>query len=262
MAEATCRMFVKPMLLEHLDDIPNSWADIGNIPITYLDQIVPSPYGMPPFESLPDNWKFSDLTDERFSTFNNHVNVSGDRVEKYYEIKRVIGYTRRLKRIIPYSSSSFFLYLIPEYTDALSTLCVCEKLKPNWQRTYPSDSANVHCSFYHHILKSLYKYPEVWRGQPSPAKMLIPPVSPENETTNRGAANVVMSLLLYHRIVEPINNNGANGDVKGMQLANDYKEIYVMLVGDGLLQICVKTFENMIQESSFFQGKLSNDRYD
>ena len=62
---------------------------------------------------------------------------------------------------------------------------------------------------------------------------------------------MVMSLLLYHGIVEPINNNGANGDVKGMQLSADYKELYVMLVGNGLSQIRVKTFENMIQESSF-----------
>ena len=81
--------------------------------------------------------------------------------------------------------------------------------------------------------------------------MLIPAVSPENETTNKGAANVVMSLLLYHGVVEPVNSDGANGDVKGMRLAKDYDQRYVMLVGDGLLQICVKTFKNMIQESSF-----------
>ena len=80
----------------------------------------------------------------------------------------------------------------------------------------------------------------MWRGHLTPAKMLIPPVSPENETTNRGAANIVMSLLLYHGIVEPVNYDGANGDVKGMELADDYKERYVMLVGDGLSQICVK----------------------
>ena len=201
MAEAMCRMFIEPTLSEYLDDIPNRWTDVGKIPITYIDQIVPSPYGMPPFESLPDDWKFSNLSDDRFSTFYNNINVSGDRVAKYYELKMFIGCTRRLKRIIPYSSLSFFLYSIPQYTDTLSTLCECEKLKPNWQRTFPLDSANVHCSFYHHILKSLYKYPEVWRGKLAPAKMLIPPVSPENKMTNQGAANVVMSLLLYHGIV-------------------------------------------------------------
>lgn len=62
---------------------------------------------------------------------------------------------------------------------------------------------------------------------------------------------MVMSLLLYHSIVEPTDNNGTNGDVKGIHLAADYKERYVMLVGDGLLQIRVKTFETMIQELSF-----------
>ena len=251
MAEATCRMFVEPTLPEYICDILNSWNEVGEIPITYIDQIVPSPYGMLPFETLPVDWKFNDLGNERLSTFYSDIDLSGERVKKYYKIKRVIGYTRRLKRIIPYSSSSFFQYSIPRYTDALSALCVCEKLKSNWQRTFPSDSANVHCSFYHHILKSLYKFPDVWRGTLPPAKMLIPPVSPENETTNRGAANVVMSLLLYHGVVEPTDNNGANGDVKSIQLAADYKERYVMLVGDGLSQVRVKTFENLIQESSF-----------
>ena len=63
--------------------------------------------------------------------------------------------------------------------------------------------------------------------------MLISPVSPESETTNKGAANIAMSLLLYHGIVQPVNCNGANGDVKGMKLADEYDQRYVMLVGDG-----------------------------
>ena len=79
-----------------------------------------------------------------------------------------------------------------------------------------------------------------------PAKLLIPPVSPENETTNKGAANVIMSLLLMHGILEPTTNDGANGDLKGIRLAHDYKDRFVMLVGDGLSQIRAKTFEKMI----------------
>ena len=91
----------------------------------------------------------------------------------------------------------------------------------------------------------------MWRGEPKPAQLLIPAVSPVNKTTNKGAANVIMSLLLYHGVIKPTNSNGANGDIKGMHLSDDYQEQYVMLVGDGLSQILVKTFKNMIQESSF-----------
>ena len=36
-----------------------------------------------------------------------------------------------------------------------------------------------------------------------------------------------------------------------MKLADNYKDRYVLLVSDGLSQIWVKTFEDMIQESSF-----------
>ena len=88
-------------------------------------------------------------------------------------------------------------------------------------------------------------------NKPKPAHLLIPAVSPENETTNKGAANVILLLLLYHGVIEQTNSDGANGDVKGMHLADDHEERHVMLVGDDLSQIRVKTFENMIQESSY-----------
>ena len=75
-----------------------------------------------------------------------------------------------------------------------------------------------------------------------PVKLLIPPVSPDNETTNKGAANVIMSLLLMHGVVEATSNDGVNGNLKSIRLTDDYKDRYVMLVGDGLSQIRVKTF--------------------
>ena len=59
MAEATCRIFLKPMVFKYLKDIAVSWADIDPLPITYIDQVIPSPYEMPAFESLPENWQTS-----------------------------------------------------------------------------------------------------------------------------------------------------------------------------------------------------------
>ena len=108
------------------------------------------------------------------------------------------------------------------------------------------------CSFYHHIWKQLYKFTKVWRGEVGPVKLLIPPASPDNETTNKGATNVTMSLLLMHRVVQATSNEGVNGNLKGICLTNDYKDRYVMLVGDGLSQIRAKTFEKMIEDSSYW----------
>ena len=63
--------------------------------------------------------------------------------------------------------------------------------------------------------------------------------------------NVIMSLLLMHGVVVATSNEGTNGNTKHIALAEDYKTWFVMLVGDGLSQIRVKTFEKMIEDSSF-----------
>ena len=147
MAEATCRLFLEPKLFDYLESIPRTWAELGDIPITYLDQVIPSPYGMPPFKTLPDDWKVSDLVHERFSTFYNEIDVSSERVHKYYNVKQILGFNRRLKRILPYSSDKPFAYTINSHLDTLVIYSVIDKLKPNWQRTIPSDTNGVHCSW-------------------------------------------------------------------------------------------------------------------
>ena len=156
MAEATCQIFLKPTIFEYLQDLADSWADLDTIPLTHLDQVIPSPYGMPAYKSLPDNWTISDITDEKFSIFKKSIDTSRERVEAYFLVKQTMSVTRRLKRIIPCSSNKLFQFSIPQHNDALFTLSICEKLKNNWQRTIPSTTANMHCSWYHHILKTSY----------------------------------------------------------------------------------------------------------
>ena len=46
-----------------------------------------------------------------------------------------------------------------------------------------------------------------------------------------------MSLLLIHGVVVATSTEGTNGNVKHIELADDYKSLFVMLVGDGLSQI-------------------------
>jgi len=41
-----------------------------------------------------------------------------------------------------------------------------------------------------------------WRGKVEPAHVVIPPVSPHDETTNIGAAKVILSLLVMYGILE------------------------------------------------------------
>ena len=77
MAKATCCLFLEPTLFDYVDSIPNGWSELGNIPITYLDQVIPSPYGMPPFERLSQDWSVSELCQDTFSTFEELIDESG-----------------------------------------------------------------------------------------------------------------------------------------------------------------------------------------
>ena len=117
------------------------------------------------------------------------------------------------------------------------------RLQANYAPSCPIKNSEKMCSWYHHLWKLLYKFTDVWRGEVAPAKLLIPPVSLDNETTNKGAANVIISLLLMHGVLEATSNQGVNGDLKGIKLADDFQNQYVMLVGDRLLQIRAKTFK-------------------
>ena len=80
MAEATCQLFLQPTVFEYLENLPNNWGNLGDINITYLDQVIPSPYGMPAFERLSTDWTVADLMDDHLATFNKSIDITGQRV--------------------------------------------------------------------------------------------------------------------------------------------------------------------------------------
>ena len=55
MAKAMCSILLKLMTFEYLKNIADVWADMDLVKITYLDQVIPLPYGMPAFELLPED---------------------------------------------------------------------------------------------------------------------------------------------------------------------------------------------------------------
>ena len=135
----------------------------------------------------------------------------------------------------------------------MMNLCIAIRLQHNYTPTCPIPDSDKMCSWYHHMWKKIYHMTNVWRGEVSPVKLLIPPVSPDNETTNNGAAIWIMSLLLMHGVIKAMSHDGTNIKVKGLTLAPDYKDWYVMLVGDGLLhQVRAKTFKTIIEESCYW----------
>ena len=149
-----------------------------------------------------------------------------------------------------------YRYSDKECNQTLIALKIASRLQANYAPLCPIEDSEKMCSWYHHLWKLLYKFTDVWRGLVEPVKLLIPPVSPDNETTNKGAANVIMSLLLMHGVLKATSNQGVNGDLKGIKLAEDYQNQFVMLVGDGLSQIRAKAFDKMIEESSYTNDQI------
>ena len=247
MSQATTRLLAEPTIPPYLPHLPDGKPEVE---LTYLEQAIPSPYGMPPYELLLDIMATSFDSDD-YLQFQPSIDQTGIRVDAYYEFMKILRTTRRLKHLVPFKPGHNFRFQHDEHTESMNVLQVSKKLKPNADK-HARRIAGDECTWYHHLLKIKYEHPKVWRGTLPAAKLLIPPVSPEDETTNKGAANVVMSLLLLHGIVKAVDSDGANGDVSKMRLAPNYKEKYMMLVGDGLSQVRVKSLEDLVKNSSFW----------
>ena len=91
----------------------------------------------------------------------------------------------------------------------------------------------------------------LWRGECSSAELIIRPISPEDETTKKDATKVVLSLLLMFGIVETCSEDtDLENDLSKIQLSERDQYRILILVGDGLSQIRVKSFNQMLNEST------------
>ena len=71
-------------------------------------------------------------------------------------------------------------------------------------------------TFYSYAAFFQFRITEIWRGKAKQTSLLMPPISPEDETTNLGTAKVVLSLLVLFRILKLQSNEGAGGNVRRM----------------------------------------------
>ena len=76
---------------------------------------------------------------------------------------------------------------------------------------------------------------------------MIPTISVEYETNNKGAEKLILSLLDMSGILEVTSQEGTNDDVKGLKMSDYYKEQHIVIVGDVLYQICARTINELIE---------------
>ena len=109
-------------------------------------------------------------------------------------------------------------------------------------------------AFYQKVKHFQYKVTMKWRGAPNEVNVIIPPVSPHDETTNTGAAKIILSLFtIFGNLESTSTTNETAGDIPdviNLRLANDLKDRYLIMVGDGLTQIRARQFSDLIEESS------------
>ena len=74
----------------------------------------------------------------------------------------------------------------------------------------------------------------------------MPTVSVEYEKMNKVVAKVILSLLAIFGILEVTSQEGTNGDAKSLKLVDGYKKQHLVIVGNGLSQICARTFNELI----------------
>ena len=238
----TSRCFVKPHIPEFFPQLlqPNMEVDIN-----YISQAIPSAYGMPALETScdlldPQSYILSSNPDR------NDLDLTGARVDMYYKLAINASTVQKLGRLLPRNDSHSFSFMDADGDRALKQMKIASKLKSNRSDDFGHDDEG----FYSYMGLFQTKATAIWRGDVPQCSMIIPPISPEDETTNKGAGKVILSLLALYGILEKTTQTSEEGNPKGLQLAEGYDKRYLVIVGDGLSQVRARTFSNLMQECS------------
>jgi hypothetical protein len=122
-----------------------------------------------------------------------------------------------------------------------NSLLVSDHLQPNRSRN----------GFYHRATGFQRRSTVKWQKNPPRVTVLAPPVSPDDETTTRGAGKVILSILLLFGLLVPTDSTALQGNVSAVQLLADYKKGWLVLVDDGLSQMRIQAFKDMLDTSSY-----------
>lgn len=182
----TARMFVKTLHPKWLYFVKFS----REFPeIIYLGQVIPRPYGMPVFESI-EKIDASHFSDEKWITNSPSMDVSRSRVDVYYKLLCISHMVGQFLPLLPFWVDQF-QFSNREHNTTLKSLSII------WRFKRLSDRRGEGGLFWR-IRKFQRSVTCTWRnnGFIPPASALIPPVNPADETTNVGAAQNVVSLLL------------------------------------------------------------------
>jgi hypothetical protein len=249
----TSRMFIKPMIPHGLS-LFNFPHNNDRPEITYFGQRIPSAFGMPKYEEI-ENISFQVFQDEKYRITNSTTDLTGERVDSYAKLVLLSHKMKMFRRIIPFWLNGHrFQFQNDNHHDSMVRLRVVQRLAPINTKAYQGKPSGWLLQIGDGFQQSSVN---LWRngGNITPASALLPPICPHDEITNIGAGQNIVSLLLLRGILEATDFDGTNGDMRKIRLAPDYKNKWMMLVGDGLTQMRVRTFVDIINKSCYDFGQ-------
>ena len=108
----------------------------------------------------------------------------------------------------------------PDHARAIKKLALPSRLKTNKSVIIPEMGR----SFYTGMGLFQHKTTKLWMGDRKKCSLLVPPISKEDETTNKGAAKVILSLLALFGIMEGQSYEGEHGSVRELELAKNFEK--------------------------------------
>ena len=202
--KCTMRMFVQ------LRTNNSETACQATVPLTYVKQPIPSPFGMPAFELLSD--PLSCIRDKAPNS-PAAVDVTGS---------RVAGYMSALSHA--FMGSQIF--------DQAARMRM-------WPEAMPGALHELSILYDRFQRRSV----ESWKGPEAPTNFLILPVSMADETTTLGSAQIILDLMVCCGMLQKqLDNDGT----LLLGPADDIKDCWLLLVGDGLSLQRIMQFKEKI----------------
>ena len=235
----TSMVFTNPTIPDDIDE----W-DFGALKalITYVDQNIPSPFGMPPYHEFKVITPKTFLEDHSLGRFDG-VDVSGNTVEQLASNIILARKIYDLHRLFEIDSETPFKYQNLDAHKAMALLRIFEQMAGCRQSGRYGSRPTFFTQCYQYQLRET----TMWRPNVPALEAIVPPLLPFDETTNVGAAKVIISMLRMAGILECDHEDG--NDISKLKLAPDWNERTFMLTGDGLSQVRARSLVDLISST-------------
>ena len=242
---ATSSMYILPDIPPLLNSI-----EFGDLKpkLTYYQQAIPSAFGMPLYHAISQVSPNTFLDDHALGRHDG-IDITGKAVEQLAGNIGLANLIYDMHRLFEVDANKKYHYQRDEAHQQMVKLGVFAKLA-GCRATKKYGSRTFFSQCYNYQLRET----KSWRPEVKKASVIVPPLMPHDETTNIGAAKVILTMLRMVGILKVSDDEFSDGesitDVRKLKLADDWYERTFMLSGDGLSQVRARTLDELISQSA------------